>query len=405
MNSTVKFSSKTLIGNWKEEVALEEAKAEAFRQRTNDGSGNWKKLQFKMQRCEESVPMTYSEDGFVKFGDFISLQHIDSSHLLSCDPFEEVLIGQDKFFVSGINSDPDQPKARSVYTIVRPPEHLQNYSDDQDDLLHVGQAFQIQCNPSLLVSFDGSTLGRPMFVCSTKKNERTAIKGTNRQMVYLSPDAGPDSIWTAIIPSQGRKNGPERLLKMGEPCTLAEGYIFAHRQTNMYITLDSATPSQTEFGVELECSADRSTAFGKLGLMVSEAQGWSTPATLSKPDGYKFYWSFKTASSPALAIDNRQLPPVETIDWLLDNLCRDINIHGGIQALETYFDNIQAQLPPNKGKMDREDLKASIIAFINNEFSAGGMSGKSLDVLIDLIDFNKVGLIDVADFMKLIQSQ
>ena len=91
-------------------------------------------------------------------------------------------------------------------------------------------------------------------------------------MVYLSPNPGPDSIFTAIIPSQGRKNGPERLLRMGLPVTLNEGYILAHRQTNMYITLDSATPSQTEFGVELECSADRSVAFGKLGLVVSEAQ-------------------------------------------------------------------------------------------------------------------------------------
>lgn len=401
----MKYSSKTLIGNWKEEVALDEAKAATFLQRTNDGSGNWKKLQTKMQRCEEPVPLSYNGDEIVKFGDSISMQHIDSMHILSCDPFEEVLIGQEKYFVSGINANPDEPKARSVFTIVRPSENLQNHGDDTDDLLHVGQAFQLQCSASLLVSSDGLTVGAPMYICSTKKNERTAIKGTNRQMVYLSPNPGPDSIFTAIIPSQGRKNGPERLLRMGLPVTLNEGYILAHRQTNMYITLDSATPSQTEFGVELECSADRSVAFGKLGLVVSEAQGWSTPATLSKPDGFKFYWNFYCASNPALSIDNRDLPPAVTTQWVLENLCQDIEYAGGVRALEDYFDNLLQQMPPNKGKIDREDLKAAILAFVNNEFSAAGMSIKSLDGLIDLIDFNMVGLIDIGDFMKLVQSQ
>ena len=58
--------------------------------------------------------------------------------------FEEVLIGQKKYNVSGVSSGPS-PTARSTFTIIRPPERLRNFSDDPSEpILHVGQPFMQQ---------------------------------------------------------------------------------------------------------------------------------------------------------------------------------------------------------------------------------------------------------------------
>jgi hypothetical protein len=173
----IKYSSKTLIGNWKEEVALEEAKATSFSQRTINGSGNWKVLQLKMSTCNQVVPLSFSEDGYVKFGDTIILQHDSSGNILGCDPFEEVLIGQKKYSVSGVSSG-SSPTARSTFTIIRPPERLCNYSDDPSEpILHVGQPFMLRCSESLLYTPESTILSPALYLSSTKKNERTATKG------------------------------------------------------------------------------------------------------------------------------------------------------------------------------------------------------------------------------------
>ena len=50
--------------------------------------------------------------------------------------------------------------------------------------------------------------------------------------------------------------------------------------------------------MELECYAGRSTAYGKISLMVSEYKGLSTSQTLTKPDAPTFSWRF-VARDPA----------------------------------------------------------------------------------------------------------
>jgi hypothetical protein len=395
----IKYSSKTLIGNWKEEVALEEAKAASFEKRSINGSGNWNKLQAKMTTCNQVVPLTFSEDGHLKFGDTIILQHDSSGSILGCDPYEEVLIGQKKFAVSGVSNEAD-PRARSTFTIIRPPERLWNYSDDPSEpILHVGQPFMLRCNESLLYTPESTILSPALYLSSTKKNERTATKGTNKQMVFMSPDCGADAVWTAIVPSQGRKNGAERLLKSGLPVNLSDNYQLTHRQTNMFVTIDSSHPTQTEFGVEYECHADRSTACGKLGLMVSEAQGFSTPATLTKPDAPVFSWHFVTASDKSFSVDNRTLPPAGTTDVILELFQKDIQeSEGGFRGFVDYFDDLERRMV-KPGKIDREDLKAAIVNFLRG----GTLSSDYLDIMIDLVDFDKIGLIDIADFILLCQ--
>lgn len=400
--ATNTYNRKVLIGNWKEEQALEEAKAQNFQKRTDDGSGHWKKMQIKMACCNTPVALSYNEDETLRFGDTVVMQHCLSGNVLACDPFDEVMIGQQKYQVAGSMQDPQKPIARMTFTITRPPTRLcGTFDDPEDPFVRIGQAFQLVCSDSLLTTAYSNMLSPSLYLSSTKKNERTASKGTNKQMVFMSPECGADSVWFAAVPSQGRKNGCERLLKIGNPITQIDELLLNHRQTNMLLTLDTKNSSQTDFGIESECFADRAAANGKLGLMVSEAQGYSTPATLTKPDAPIFTWIFVQAKNPSLAEFNAELPPKATVDYLLNLLREDVEIAGGIRELSDFFDELQEKTFV-RGKMERDDLIAALTTFLGPAMS---VPANLLDGLLNLVDTDKIGLIDVNDFIRLVQNQ
>ena len=65
------YSHKTRLGNWAEEIAINDAKLDNFRQRSETGALSLRKQEIKLERCNEIVPHSYSEDGLVRFGDVI----------------------------------------------------------------------------------------------------------------------------------------------------------------------------------------------------------------------------------------------------------------------------------------------------------------------------------------------
>lgn len=243
------------------------------------------------------VNHTYSEDGSIRYGDNIMLQHDGSGHFLACDPYEDFMPGAYKYYVSCASSP--TAVARNTFRVVRPPRGLESLdADPDDDVLRIGQGFSLMCNEKLLIQPDSKLLSPPLYLSSAKKNERNATKTTNRQLVYLSPSHDADAVWFVNKPSQGRANASDRFLSNGDAVNAQETLLLTHRQTNCCLVCDTKQRDHTDFGVELECYADRTNAFGKLGLVVSEFKGVSTAYTLSKPDAPHYFWHIVTASAP-----------------------------------------------------------------------------------------------------------
>lgn len=395
-----KYSPVTRIGNWQEEIALEESKIDNFKKRSAAGSLSLKKMESKISSCSEIVPHSFSPDGFIRFGDSVILRHDDSGSILACDPYEYVAVGPETYLVTTTAENPT-PKARNTFNIARPPRKLQDVTDREDDpILHVGQPFVLTCNESLLVQSDSNLLAPMLYLSSTKKNERTATKRSNRQMVYMTTLCDADSIWYASVPSKGKINGTERFLAVGTPVSVGTSYQFTHRQTNMYLTCDPHYPTNTEFGIEYECYADRSTATGKISLMVSEFKGLSTSQTLTKPDAQSFSWHFVVSNDAAKAVDTRNLPPVATNDTILSTLRQSI-ISRGVDAfwnLRDFLKSLERQLVTG-GKLDRVDLKAALIQW------GISLNPRYLDTVLDMVDTGDMGLIEVRDFMNLVRGE
>lgn len=393
-----KFSCVTRIGNWQEEIALEEAKVENFVKKAATGNLSLRRLENKLAICTEIVPHTFSPDGLIRFGDSVILRHDTTGSVLACDPFERVDLGPESYLVSTVLEEPT-PKARNTFRIVRPPRHLQDITDrEEDPILKVGQPFLLAANESLLIQPNSSILSPALYLASTKKNERTSTKRTNRQMTFMTSTLDGDTVWIATIPSKGKANGTERFLTVGTPLSVSVSYQLTHRQTNTYITCDPNNKTKTEFGIELECYDDRSTSYGKIGLMVSEYKGLSTSQTLTKPDAPSFSWHFVVSQDSSRSIDNRQLPQAATKENILNSL-QDFIRFRGIDAywnLRDFLKLLEKKLITS-GKIDRLDLKASLIEWGVN------LNPRYIDIVLDMVDNGRMGLIDIRDFINLVR--
>ena len=391
------YSHKTRLGNWAEEIAINEAKLNNFRQRSEAGSLALRKQEVKLERCNEIVPHSFSEDGLVRFGDTVILQHNETGVVLACDPFEAVVQNQEMFLVTGA-AQPLESKARNTYRIVQPPARLQDrVFDVSDPVLKIGQPFCLAASESLLVN-QTNILNPQLYLCSMKKNERVGTRTTNRQLVYMAPVNDADSVWTTTVPSLGHRNASEKYLAIGQPVAAGINLQISHRQTNMNLCVDPRNAIQSEFGVDYECYADRTALTGKLGLVVSEMNGTSTPSTLSKPDNPVYGWNMVLASDPALAEDTRTLPQPASETTILSELQYQISSKGvdAYWSLRAYFLALEKKAL-NVGKIDREDLKDALRRW------GVDLADKFLDPIINLQDITKLGLLDWRAFLQYIR--
>jgi len=180
------------------------------------------------------VPHTFSADGVIRFGDYVIISHDKTNTILACDPFEEVTFGTSRYLTTSFASGSlTEARARYTFKICRPPASLAAAEDNElDPVLRIGQAFCLACNESLLVQDNAGILNPTLYLNSTKKNDRNATKTTNRQLVYMSPDNGAESVWFLTKPSLGKKNAVERYMSVGQPATVDDALQIAHRQVS-----------------------------------------------------------------------------------------------------------------------------------------------------------------------------
>jgi hypothetical protein len=161
----------------------------------------------------------------------------------------------------------------------------------------------------------------------------------------------------------------------------------------------------SEFGLEYEAYADRAASVGKLGIVISEFKGLSTPQTLSKSDSPVFSWHFVTSSSSSSlqsssSTFSRTLPPKATIQVILSEIRENIQSRGvdGFLQLRDYFLALEKTVS-SEGKFEREDLKDALRNF--------GLSidAKYLDSIINLVDKKNLDLIDWREFIRLLRGE
>lgn len=395
-----RFSSKTRIGNWQEDVWLEDIKYADFRRRKDKNELVMGAMQSKLVTCTQQVPHSYSEDGMLRFGDTIQLYNDETGSYLACDPWEEVHCGVKEYLVSGVKSK--EVMARNTFVITRCEDKYYDNPTEQllekNDILKYGEPFHLVTNPSILVDPRTDMLRPPYYLTSHMKTQSKASRVSNKQMVYLSMNCDKNTVWKCQIHSRGNSDGVIRLFAEGQPVKNDHSLVLFHKSTKVPLATDSRFKENTDFGTEYEVVCHNYCSNAKSELLLKERSGEKIPNTISKTELPQVKWQFVTASDPSAAVDNRKLPVPLTAEALVAKV-RDTLLAKG-ESLTSLRNTFKKMDEGGDSKLDRDDLKWGL-----REQGIHFLTDEEFEIIMNYFDKSGDGLVDITEFMVGIRGQ
>ncbi|GMI00940.1 hypothetical protein TrVE_jg7309 [Triparma verrucosa] len=384
------YNCKTRVGNWHEDVCLEETKFADFKRARATGTLTMGMFNKKVATCTSAVPHSFSEDGCLRYGDSIVIAHKETGGSLACDPFESAGFDNNEFAASVCESTSSM--ARNTFVIVKAEEN------SDDDLVRWGTPFRIMCNQSLRVDDKTNMLQPPLYLASNLKNERKASPLSNNQLVYMTPKPSYSTCWVANMPALDKFSGASRMLAVGEPITVGCDVALQHCATRQLLSSDSKLSMQTDFGTEYEVCGKTNVKTGKISVMAGEFSGQRTPATNCKPELSQNVWSFVTSADPAAGEEFRNLPPPLSPEGLIAKVlgilkARSKNAVRGLKSAFKAMDDV------GDYKLDKEDLKWGLRDL------GVDLDDEQFGVLFTYFDKGGDGIISLTEFLTAIRGE
>jgi len=395
-----RYNSKTRIGNWLEDVELDETKHKDYAASKAAGKLVTNARMDKFSKCNQRVPHSYSADGQLRYGDTCVLQHVMSMGSLASDLWEEAQFGTREYSVTVTDKSNVAPHARNTFTIARIENTMLKdvcaSQYDADDVLHYGEPFHLVCNDSLLVDERTQMLKAPMYLSSIMKSDRKASAVSNSQLVYMGSKADSTAVWKVQKPVCGKDGATERLLADGDAVPANAPVTLQHRSTSQNLCADPKVKDMSDFGEELEVCAALQNHTGKSHQLVSEFSGLSTGDTAARSELNTSQWCFVTAGDARAAEEFRSLPQPLSAQALLAKVREIINKRGdyGIRGLARSF-----QIMDDGGDrmLDRDDFKWGLYDY------GVTLDDEQFAVLLDEFDRNDDGYISFDEFLVTIR--
>uniref|UniRef100_A0A6U4K496 EF-hand domain-containing protein n=1 Tax=Phaeomonas parva TaxID=124430 RepID=A0A6U4K496_9STRA len=397
LQGAARYGSKTLIGNWYEEQCLDETKYADFRGERNQASSTQMR-RYKFDKCKQRVPHSYSEDGCVRFGDTVIVQHAQTGGSVACDVFEPVTVGARECLVTV--SPETRPTARNTFVVepVTEPRLMDPYTEPSaDGVLRYGEPFYLRCNDSLLVDERTDMLKPPMYLTSVLYSNKLSSRISNSQAVFVTKGRSSAAVWKSQKPTESKVDGVSRFLSRGEPVAANAPMVLLHRQTNVNLSADSKVTEGTDFGLEWEACCHNATLNGKRECLTSELSGLSTADTNALVELAQNKFIFITAQSPDDAVEFRNLPPPLTPGGLIKKVLQIISTRGmsSVRGLRRAFKVMDKGL----NRLDRRDLKSGLVRY------GVDLTDENFDILMDFFDKDGDGTVSLAEFMRALRGE
>jgi len=244
-----RFSGTCRVGNWNEELELQEAKLKNFLDRNAKGELTIDKFNARIVQAEEEQKLTPAEDGFVHIGGIGQLKSTDSDASLACDISEcEPRQGENNYSVSGAKVS---CCTRSTFIMEKyQPRKLNAYeSIYDDDILRYGQKIRLVANPKGNTEED-----RSLYLFSKPVSTLYFAKLCKKQYVGLTTSEDTyDSVWQVLTVDPAQRTVSEGVeVLLGAPVALI------HCATNQGLTFESTQTINNDFGKEMEVSCSKS---------------------------------------------------------------------------------------------------------------------------------------------------
>jgi hypothetical protein len=277
---SVRYRSGVLLGNWREDDALDEMRMMDYIESKETGQLTLLKKQSKLSPQLATVPLTAPPaDGVLHYGDVVLLQSMCTDGTLA------VSLGQRLF-------QADNPEADAMYAAFASPlkgalarNAVKFVSYDGEGA--IGQP--VLYGQKVCLEFS-SELGVTGYLSSMRSGRvQLATQLINKQEVYMQvpqSDKIPyDCAWT-LLP------GPmdERIISQGTPVVAGAPLLLTHCFTNKRLA-SVHVPLPTDFGTEFGVCAHTYTETGKVNKLMRESMGRPTNNLITRAETDENFWS------------------------------------------------------------------------------------------------------------------
>jgi len=376
----MKYTHKTRLGNWSEELELEETKVKDFLRNKASGTLPSTQLQQKIDRSLLRASLTFSKDGLVHFGDHLMLLNKETDGFLVADVYDQIK-GSDEGY-NTFTAKNAFPCARSVFVIKKYTKEKDLF---QDDVVHYGQKVQIQVNPLLFK--------KELLLHSCHITPSHVAKLSRRQEAGFYAKNDFNTVW--IIEHVDPK---VRFENEGNPVLAGEAILLKHCQTAQWLASDPAHSTKSDFGNEFEVFGHSFQSLNKTQNLIAEKTGRTTIDIPSRNQKDQNCWAIVLASNPDQEFDESVLlKPLDINDYLII-IRRKVLDQGpyGFTNLLTHFRKIDIK---NVGALDKEDFKWGL----RNRGII--LSTEELETVFRGFDRNNKGVIDYEEFVNTIRGQ
>jgi hypothetical protein len=272
-----KYQHCTRIGNWSEDIEIEEIKLKDYLKKKETGSLIVTSKQKQLEESLQPAELSSSEDGFLRFGQKVMLFNHQSMGCIAANPHDAVSKQYEAWAVTSSSSQ--TPCARNVFEIERA---------DMDDgfegnELHYGQNFRLRMDPF-------SMIGGPAWVHSEMVSNLSASKFSRHQEVTVLAAPSGETLWHFLYPDTGM-----RFEMDGEQVPAGSPLVVRHVHTGSFLASDEI-PYVNLFGQENEVHCFHYYSLGKSQNLTGEKKGDITGEHALRKHGLPNIWSVVTAT-------------------------------------------------------------------------------------------------------------
>jgi len=272
-----KYHHRTRLGNWSEDLELEEIKLKDYLKKKESGTLIVTGKQQQLEASLAPAELSSSPDGLLRFGHQVMICNHQSKAFLSANAFDPVQKGHDAWILT---TGPDgSPSVRNVFELERADPH----DGFEDDVVHYGQNLRCKMHPF-------SKIDRPAYMHSELVTALAAAKFSRHQEVTVIAAATGETLWQILYPDTSARFEME-----GQPVPAGSPLVLRHVQTGSFLASDEI-PYHNLFGMEFEVHCFAYYSLNKTQNLVGEKKGDITGDYALRKHGLPNIWTIVTES-------------------------------------------------------------------------------------------------------------
>lgn len=269
-----KYSHRVKIGNWSEDLELEEIKLKDYLKKKDTGTLIVTGKQQQLEGSLVPTELSPSPEGYLQFGSKVMLGSKQSMGYLAANPFDKSAKAFDAWVTT--TSSLGEPCARNAFEIEN--------ADDRFpvDVVRYGQTIRFKLSPF-------AKIDTPAYLHSELVTPMVAAKFSRHQEVVAISVTSGETKWTVVHPDPGLRAEYE-----GEPVVAGEPVLIKHVQTGSFLASDSKVPYKNLFGCEFEVHCHTYSKLSKTAILAGEAKGDNEKS--EKQVGLPNIWAIVTST-------------------------------------------------------------------------------------------------------------